>query len=138
MRKLRLLLLLLLALAIPLQGWAGARVFALSCPMTQSMAAGMVHMEHDADSVSTMPHASHMHQQTANADDSGNCHDDPAAGNASKMCKAGQDCPLSAQYPASPSTTFFFPVEGASQFPPLEVSVLSFDVSSVWRPPARA
>lgn len=125
MLKFRLFLLTLLCLAIPLQGMASVHMLAAPCPMEQSD--GMAQME-----------MSEMDQQTASAADHDCCNDAETTAKTGKMCKTGQDCPVSAQYPASLPPSPHLAVELSTQYLALVLSVRSFDASSVWRPPARA
>ena len=126
MRKLQFVL-LILCLAISVQGIAGGRIAGglmptSHCPMEES------------ESMAQM-HSMGMKQQADNAAGHDCCHEAEVVG---KTCKMGLGCLASAQYLASSSRSLDVPVEPVTQYPPLVVSVLSFDVSSVWRPPARA
>ena len=125
MRKFRLFLLTLLCFAIPLQGMASVRMLAAPCPMEQQ------------DSMAQMQ-MSDMDQHTASAAEHDCCNDADTAAKTGKMCKTGQDCSVSAQYPAGIYSSFFLPVEQSTQYSSLVLFVRSFDASSVWRPPARA
>ena len=124
MPKLQSILPLLFCLAISLQGIVGGSVSASSCPMEKS------------DSMEQM-HIPDMKRQTVDAADHGCCRHD-TEGNAGKACKMGLGCLVSVQYPAVVFMSLHVPVGPTTQFPPLVVPVLSFDASSVWRPPARA
>jgi hypothetical protein len=125
MRKFRLFLLTLLCLAIPLQGMAGVRMLSEPCPMEQSE--HMAHMQ-----------MSDMDQQTVNMTEHDCCNDADTAAKTGKMCKTGDHCPFSAQYPPSVVSSFFLSVEQNTLYPSLVLTVRSFDANSVWRPPARA
>lgn len=124
MRKFRLFLLTLLCLAIPLQGVAGARMLSEPCPMEQSD--HMAHMQ-----------GSDMDQQTASMAGHDCCNDADTAAKTGQMCKTGEHCPFSVQYPPSVASSLFLPVEQSTLFPSLVLTVRSFDATSVWRPPAR-
>lgn len=123
MRKLRLFLLMLLCLAIPLQGVAGVHMLSAPCPMEQSGGTAQATM---AD----------MDQQAMADHDC--CNDAETAAKTGKMCKTGQDCPVSALYPASFVSSLPLSVAPTMQYPSLVLSVRTFEASSVWRPPTRA
>lgn len=123
MRKFRLFLLMLLCLAIPLQGIAGVHMLSAPCPMEQS--GGMAQMQ-----------MADMDQQAMADHDC--CNDADTAAKTGKMCKTGQDCPVSALYPASVVSSLPPSVAPTTQYPSLVLSVRTFDASSVWRPPTRA
>lgn len=124
MRMFRLFLLMLLCLAVPLQGIANVHMLSAPCPMEQSdpMAQKMQMADMDAQAMA----------------DHDCCNDAETVAKTGKMCKMGQDCPVSALYPASLAASLSLPVAPAAVHPSLVLSVRSFDASSVWRPPARA
>jgi hypothetical protein len=66
------------------------------------------------------------------------CNDAETAAKTGKMCKTGQDCPVSALYPASSISSLPLSVAPTTQYLSLVLSVRTFDASSVWRPPALA
>lgn len=123
MRKLRLFLLMLLCVAVPLQGIAGVHMLSAPCPMEQSV--GMAQMQ-----------IADMDQQAMADHDC--CNDAETAAKTGKMCKTGQDCPVSALYPASSISSLPLSVAPTTQYLSLVLSVRTFDASSVWRPPALA
>ncbi len=125
MRKFRLFLLMLLSLAVPLQGMAGVHMLAAPCPMEPS--SGMARMQ-----------MSDSEQAIAGAAEHDCCNDAVTAAKTGQMCKTGQDCPVSALYPAGLSAALTLSVTPATHYPSLVLSVRTFDASSVWRPPARA
>lgn len=123
MRKFRLFLLMLLCLAIPLQGIASVHMRSAPCPMEQS------------DNMAQMQMADMDQQAMADHDC---CNDADTAAKTGKMCKTGQDCPVSALYPASVGSSLSLSVAPTTQYPSLVLTVRTFDASSVWRPPTRA
>lgn len=123
MRKFRLFLLMLLCFAVPIQGIAEVHVLSAPCPMEQS------------DHMAQMQMVDMDTQDMANHDC---CNDIETVAKTGKMCKTGQDCPVSALYPASLAISLSVVMAPATLHPSLVLSVRSFDASSVWRPPALA
>lgn len=123
MRKFRLFLLMLLCLAVPLQGLADVHMLSAPCPMEQSDHMAQMQMV-DMDAQTMADHDC--------------CNDAETAAKTGKMCKTGQDCPVSALYPASLVISLSVAVAPATLHPSLVLSVRSFNASSVWRPPALA
>lgn len=123
MRKFRLFLLMLLCLAVPLQGIAGIHMLSAPCPMEQPDTMAQMQMA-DMDQ-----HAMADHDCCDEAD---------APAKTGKACNMGQDCPVSALYPASFVASLSLPAAPVTRYPSLVLPVRSFDASSVWRPPARA
>ncbi len=123
MRKFRLSLLMLLCLAVPIQGIADVHMLSAPCPMEQS------------DHITQMQMAGMDTQDMA---DHNCCNDAETVAKTGEMCKTGQDCPVSALYPASLVISLSVAMAPATLHSSLVLSVRSFDASSVWRPPALA
>lgn len=123
MRLLRPFLLMLLCLVAPLQGIADVHLLSAPCPMEQS------------DRMAQMQMADMDTQAMADHDC---CNDVETVAKTGKICKTGQDCPVSALYPASLAISLSVMVAPTTLHPSLVLSVRSFDASSVWRPPAFA
>lgn len=121
MSKFKLCLLMLLCLAVPLQGIAGVHMMSAPCPIEQlDQTAQMADMDTQAMS------------------DHDCCNDVKTIAKTGKMCKTGQDCPVSALYPASFAVLSVVATAPATLYPSFVLSVRSFDAFSVWRPPTRA
>ncbi len=125
MRLFRLFLLMLLCLAVPLQGIANVHMLSAPCPMEQPDRMAQTKMANMDMDIQTMV-------------DHDCCNDIETITKTGKVCKTGQDCPVSALYPASFAASLSVPLAPATLHSFLVLSVRSFDASSVWRPPTRA
>lgn len=114
----RTFLLLILCLAIPLQGFAALAVFEPPCPMESSTTV-------DATDVAD---GSMAHDCCNNAD---------TFAKTGKICKTGQECQSSSQGPIFMLNTRLPSPDHSVRFPPIALSVHSFDPSDLWRPPAQ-
>lgn len=63
------------------------------------------------------------------------CNDARTAAETGKLCKFGQMCQVSVQYPIIFHVTFSLPVAQAIRYPDSAPPLYSRDALSIWRPP---